>query len=122
METMMKSLAVINKSAPFGNINYRESLDITLANASYDRPIALFFSDDGVFQLLNNTDATLTGNKELSKTFGLLEMYDVEDIYFCQSSLAARGLCEQDLIIGGQCLTGPQWFAKLAEFAHIVTF
>lgn len=118
----MKSLAIINKTAPFGNIDYRESLDIALANASYDRPIALFFSDDGLFQISQATDGTLTGNKELSKTFGLLEMYDVEDIFFCQDSMLARGLSDSDLIIEGQCLTASQWFAKLQQFDQIITF
>jgi len=118
----VKSLAIINKSAPFGGISYRESLDMALANASYDRPIAIFFSDDGLFQLHQGTDGTLTGNKELSKTFGLLEMYDVEEIYFCQQSLTARGLSDQDLIIDGQCLTPSQWFAKLTQFDQLITF
>jgi len=118
----MTSLAIINKSAPFGNINYRESLDIALANASYDRPLALFFSDDGLFQIARGTDATLTGNKELSKTFGLLEMYDVDEIYFCQQSMTARGLSDGDLIITGQYLSAGDWFAKLAQFEQIITF
>lgn len=118
----MKSLAIINKSAPFGNIDNRESLDIALANASYDRPIALFFADDGLFQIAQSTNGTLTGNKELSKTFGLLDMYDVEDIFFCQDSMAMRGLNESDLIIEGQCLTAQQWFAKLQQFDQIITF
>lgn len=118
----MKTLAIINKSAPFFNLNYRESLDMALANASYDRPIALFFSDDGLFQVTNHTDGTLVGKKELSKTFGLLEMYDVEEIYLCQDSMQARNIKQQDVILNGQVLSSEQWFTKLAQFQQIVSF
>lgn len=118
----MKNLAIVNTTAPFGNVNYRESLDMALANASYDRPIALFFSGDGVFQIVANTDGTLCGQKELGKNFGLLELYDIEDVYFCQQSLAARGLSSDDLIIDGTSLAEPQWFNQLSQFDQVLTF
>ncbi|NRA62442.1 MAG: sulfurtransferase complex subunit TusC [Psychrobium sp.] len=118
----MKNLAIINSTAPFGNINYRESLDMLLANASYDRPVALFFTGDGLYQLMPHTNAALSGNKDLSKTYGLLEMYDVEQVYFCQASLTQRNIAAAQLIVDGEPLSEQQWFAKLAQFDQVINF
>lgn len=118
----MKSLAIINQTAPFGVNNYRESLDMVLANASYDRPVALFFQDDGVFQLLKNTQAELTGNKDLSKTYGLLELYDIEDVYVCSESLAERGLTQDNLNVDAITMSPQQWLEKLATFDQSLSF
>lgn len=118
----MKSLAIVNQTAPFGVNNYRESLDMLLANASYDRPVALFFEGDGVYQLLKNTNANLTGNKDLTKTYGLLDLYDIEEIFVCSDSLAKRGLTLASLHIDVICLPPQQWLEKLATFDHTMSF
>ena len=118
----MKDLAIINSTAPFGNINYRESLDMLLANASFDRPVALFFSGDGLYQIMATTNAKLTGNKDLSKTYGLLDLYDIEQIYFCADSLRVRNITPQQLILAGEVLTATQWFEKLSQFEQVINF
>lgn len=118
----MKNLAIINQTAPFGVNNYRESLDMLLANASYDRPVALFFQGDGVFQLLENTKADLTGNKDLSKTYGLLELYDIEDVFVCSDSLTERGLSVDNLNIDVIALPSQDWMDQLATFDQTLSF
>jgi len=118
----MKTLAIINSAAPFGQINYRESLDMALANASFDRPIALFFYGDGLFQIVKGTDGTLTGHKELGKTFALLEMMDVEDIFFCQQSLETRSLTPKHLLLDGEVLNQGAWFEKISQFDQVINF
>ncbi|NRA56284.1 MAG: sulfurtransferase complex subunit TusC [Gammaproteobacteria bacterium] len=118
----MKNLAVINSSAPYGTSNYRESIDLLLANASYDRPVALFFVGDGLYQLLKDQAPASNGAKDISKMFGLLGLYDIEDIYFCQQSLTERNLDPQSLLIVGEVLTPQQWFAQLARYDQVVNF
>ena len=118
----MKNLAILNSSAPFSSNNYRESLDMLLANASYDRPVGLFFTGDGVFQLLKETNATLTGNKDVSKTYGLLELYDIEDVFVSQQSLTQRQLTAQQLCIDVQVLDDAQWFSTLSNYNQVMSF
>jgi len=118
----MKNLAVINSSAPYGCSNYRESIDLLLANASYDRPVALFFVGDGLYQLLNNQAPETIEAKDISKMFGLLDLYDIEDIYFCQQSLTQRNLDPQSLLVEGEVLSPQQWFAQLARYDQVVNF
>ena len=118
----MQSLAIINQTAPFGNNNYRESLDMLLANASYDRPVALFFQGDGVYQLLSNTKASLTGNKDLTKTYGLLALYDIEEVFVCSDSLQLRNIDADSLSIDVLSLDNAQWFEKLASYDQSMSF
>ncbi|MDP2562976.1 sulfurtransferase complex subunit TusC [Psychrobium sp. 1_MG-2023] len=118
----MKSLAIVNSSAPFSSINDRESLDMLLANASYDRPVGLFFAGDGLYQILKSTDAQLTGHKDISKSYGLLELYDIEQIYLCQQSMNERGLTAEHFLIDGQMLSQKQWFDTLSQFDQVLNF
>lgn len=118
----MKSLAVINSSAPYGNHNFRESIDLLLANASYDRPVAVFFYGDGLYQLIANQAPEAVAAKDIGKMYGLLDLYDIEEVYFCQQSLVQRNIDSSRLIIKGQVLTPSLWFDKLKTFDHVVTF
>lgn len=118
----MKTLAVINSSAPYGNHNYRESIDLLLANASYDRPVALFFFGDGLYQLLNNQTPGAIASKDIGKMYGLLELYDIEEVYFCLQSLTERHIDKSSLIIDGKDLDQGEWFERLATFDQVVNF
>ena len=118
----MKSLAIINTTAPFGNNNYRESLDMLLANASYDRPVGLFFIGDGIFQLLNNTAGDLVGAKDLTKTYGLLELYDIEDVYVSEQSLNERNITSVQLSVEVKVLDNASWFSTLSTFDQAMSF
>ena len=118
----MKNLAVINSSAPYGNSAFRESIDLLLANASYDRPVALFFCGDGLYQLVANQNPDAINAKDITKMLGLLELYDIEDVYFCQHSLQQRNLAASSLIIAGSELTAEAWFEQLSQFDQVVNF
>ena len=60
--------------------------------AAFEQDVSLAFIDDGVYQLKKgqNTDGIAT--KNFTKTFGALEMYDVEKLYVEKESLEERGL------------------------------
>lgn len=93
------SIAIINKSAPYGNSNGQESLDMALAMSNFGQDVMLFFIEDGVLQLVNNQAPTHIDAKAYHKTFAALEFYDIEIIYVCQTSLEQRGLKTSDLCI-----------------------
>ena len=118
----MKSLAIINSRPPHGDISGRESLDLVLASASYDTPLALFFVGDGLWQLQAGQQPANAGAKDFSKTLGLLELYDVEQIFFCGDSLAQRGLSADSLLVEGEVLTPAEINHKLSQFEHVLSF
>ena len=61
-------------------------------------------------------------NKDISKMYGLLELYDIEDVYFCQQSLTQRNIDSSTLIIEGKALAPGSWFDKLSSFDQVVNF
>ncbi len=93
-----------------------------LANASYDRPVALFFYGDGLYQLISNQAPDAIAAKDISKMFGLLDLYDIEYVFFCQQSLAQRNIDSARLIINGETLDQADWFEKLNAFDQVVSF
>jgi len=116
------SIAIINQTAPYAGNTAKESLDFALVAGSFEQDVALFFSQDGVYQLLKNQNASLAGQKDFSKTFAALEFYDIEKVYVCAKSLQQRGLTQAQLAIKVELLTDEQWLQMLQAYAHILVF
>ena len=96
---MEKKILYLNRRAPYGSIYAQESLEVVLIGAAFDQDISLLFIDDGVLQLKKGQDTSLQEMKNISPTFGALEMYDVDKLYASRESLTARGLGKQDLLV-----------------------
>jgi tRNA 2-thiouridine synthesizing protein C len=94
-----KMVAILNSKAPFSSTNGKDALDLALIFGSYEQVTSLFFQGDGVWQLIDNQDATLIQSKDYLKTFPALEFYDIDNIYLCQHSLNERGLTDSQFTI-----------------------
>lgn len=101
----MKRILFVNRQAPYGNANAKESLDALLAGSAYDQDISVLFCGDGVFQLVSNHQANLIEQKSISKTLPALEMYDITKIYAQASCLEARGIGKEQLGIDVKLLS-----------------
>ncbi|OAN17090.1 sulfurtransferase [Photobacterium jeanii] len=95
----MKALGFVFRTAPHGVNSGREGLDAVLATSAYSEDLQLFFVGDGVFQLLKHQQPNEILSRDYIATFKMLELYDIEQVFVCQQSLAARGLTEEDLLI-----------------------
>ncbi|MGF1685363.1 sulfurtransferase complex subunit TusC [Photobacterium japonica] len=95
----MKTVGFVFGSAPHGRASGREGLDAVLATSAYTDEIAVFFHGDGVLQLLKGQQPDAILSRDYSATFKMLDLYDIEMIYVCRASLAARGLTESALLI-----------------------
>jgi len=93
-----KKFLYLNRKAPYGAIYALESLEVVLIGAAFEQEVSLAFLDDGVFQLMNNQDASATGMKGFSKTYRALGDYDVRKLYVETESLRLRGLAVDDLM------------------------
>ena len=116
------SIALVNKTAPYGQANGQESLDLALAAGSFGQDLSLFFIEDGVFQLLAKQAPSCIEAKNYSKTFAALEFYDIEHIYVCGDSLQARKLEPKDLCIELEVLSKKDLQQRLSEHQHILSF
>ena len=89
----MKKVAIIISSPPHGSAKGREALDIALAASAFNH-ISVFFIDDGIFHLLPNQSPEYILMRDYIATFNMLELYDIEDVYVCESSLNTRNLAK----------------------------
>ena len=112
----------INRRAPHGSIYAHEALEVVLIGAAFDQDVSLAFIDDGVYQLKKNQDTSDINTKNFSKTYGALEMYDVEKLYVEKESLEQRGLSEDDLMVDVKILTSDEMKKIITESEVILNF
>lgn len=96
---VIKKFLYVNRRMPHGTVYAQESLETVLIGAAFDQDVSMLFMDDGVFQIKKDQQPEALGNKNFSKTYRALEMYDVEKLFVEQESLAERGLSEDDLVV-----------------------
>ncbi|MCG3865374.1 MULTISPECIES: sulfurtransferase complex subunit TusC [unclassified Photobacterium] len=118
----MNSLGFIFRTSPHGNNSGREGLDAVLASSAYTEALALYFIDDGVFQLLKQQQPQAILSRDYIATFKMLELYDVENIYVNAESLHARGLTTDDLIIDAIVCDQTQLIEKMHQCRQLLTF
>jgi tRNA 2-thiouridine synthesizing protein C len=119
---VVKKFLYINRRAPHGSIYAHEALEVVLIGAAFDQDVSLAFIDDGVYQLKKNQDTSDINTKNFSKTYGALEMYDVEKLYVEKESLEQRGLSEDDLMVDVKILTSDEMKKIIAESEVILNF
>ena len=117
-----KSILLLNRTAPYGSHAARESLDIALTCGAFEFPVSLLFMDDGVFQLLGDHKPQSIGSKNLSASLAALAMYDVDQLFVCQASLAERGLSEADLALPATCVAAADIQSLIAKHTSVLSF
>jgi tRNA 2-thiouridine synthesizing protein C len=116
------SIAILNKSAPYGRINGQESLDMALAMSNFGQDVSLFFIEDGVLQLVKEQTPDTIQHKAYHKTFAALTFYDIDNIYVCQQSLLERNLTANDLSIPVTLIAPSQLTALIATNDQVMVF
>ena len=116
---VVKKFLYINRRAPHGTIYAHEALEVVLIGAAFEQDVTLAFLDDGVFQLKKNQDTTDINTKNFSKTYGALEMYDVEKLYVEKESMDQRGLTKDDLSVEVKIISS-QDMQKLIEESEVI--
>ena len=119
---MAKSLLIISRQAPWSGPNAREALDIALAGGAFDLPLGMLFLDDGVLQLLPSQNAKALQQKDLTANLQALEMFGVEDLFACSTSLAERGLSPDALNVEPLSILHDQEIAALIDrYDQVIT-
>jgi tRNA 2-thiouridine synthesizing protein C len=118
----VSSIAILNKTAPFGNINGQESLDMALAMSNFGQNVSLFFIEDGVLQLIKQQAPDKIQHRAYHKTFGALTFYDIDNIYVCQHSLLEGNLTVPDLSITVTLIEPGQLTALIDKHDQVMVF
>jgi len=116
---VIKKFMYVNRRAPHGTIYAQESLEVVLVGAAFDQDVSVVFIDDGVYQIRKDQDTSAIGTKNFSKTFRVLEMYDVEKLYVEKESMQARGMTEDDLHVPVEVKTSEE-IGRLMEEQDVV--
>jgi len=116
-----KSLLIVSRSAPWAGAGAREALDMALACAAFDLPVALLFLDDGLFQLLPGQEAGALEQKDLAANLRALPLFGIETCYGSTRALAERALDKSRFELPIQWLDDVQIGELFARFDHIIT-
>lgn len=122
---MKYKLAILFTQPPFGSATSREGLDALLAASAFcdEQDIAIFFINDGVFNLLKGQNPALILQKDHIATFKLIELYDLTECFVCQESIAERKLESAEWIFSElKFLPREAIFAQLQQAEKILTF
>ncbi|MGI0116431.1 sulfurtransferase complex subunit TusC [Zooshikella sp. RANM57] len=117
-----KKIAVIITQPPYQSIAGKEGLDLALVAATFEQSVSLFFIGDGVWQLVKDQQPELINQKNISASFGALELYGIEDIYTDVSALKNYNLIEQDLVITTQVMALDKLGTVIASHDIIINF
>ncbi|OBU09581.1 tRNA 2-thiouridine(34) synthase TusC [Photobacterium aquimaris] len=118
----MSDLGFVFRQPPHGTTSGREGLDALLAASAYTEALSVFFIGDGVLQLVKHQQPNAILSRNYSATFKMLPLYDIENIYVCQQSLAERGLCREDLLIDAIIRPRTELVTTLHGCRQILTF
>ncbi|MBM7455421.1 tRNA 2-thiouridine synthesizing protein C [Oceanisphaera litoralis] len=118
----MNRVAFIFRTPPHGSASGREGLDAVLATSALSEDIGVFFIDDGVYQLLFGQEPSLVLGRNHAPTFGLLELYDVDNVYISAEALAERGLPAERLAIEAAVLSQHELQQRLADYNVRLSF
>lgn len=119
---MPKSLLIISRQSPWSGTSAREALDIALAGGAFDLPLGMLFLDDGVLQLRPDQSPNQLQQKDLTANLQALEMFGVEDLYACATSLAERGMSPSELGIEAlQVLRDHDLTALIDRYDQVIT-
>lgn len=119
---IIKKFMFLNRKAPHGTVYALEGLEVVLITAAFDQDVSLVFTDDGVYQLMKGIDTKGIEVKDFSKTYRALEGYDIEKLYVDRTSLDARGLTEDDLIVDVTVLADGEMANLMAEQDVVISF
>lgn len=121
----MIKLAFVFTQAPYGTATKREGLDALLGFATAfcdESEIAVFFLDDGVFNIIANQQSEQLLQKNFTQAFKLLDLYDIEQRYLCHQSVQAFQLEQANWSLDCEILPRSALIEKLQQAEKVLTF
>jgi tRNA 2-thiouridine synthesizing protein C len=94
-----KRILFLLRHAPYATSHAVEALETALVAGVFDQKVSALFRDDGVWQLIKDQDGTALDSRTVGKLVQALREYDIDALYVCSESLAARHLGLDDLVL-----------------------
>jgi len=113
---------IIVSKPPVNGIAFKEAIDLGLVCAAFEHKVNLIFIDSGLYCLLKNQHADLTGDKNHVDILKGLEFYDIDTIYFEKESLDELAISAADLIDNVEVLSTKELNQLNHAANHLVNF
>jgi len=113
----LHTLIVID-CAPYGSWKGRESLDMAFSLASFDQPVSLLFSDEGVLWLKQGQQADAIDQKSVEKNLRAASIFGIESIMAEGDACQRFGLDSNNLIDGVSQVD--DLHHTLSRYGHVV--
>lgn len=119
----MKKIAIVFSRSPYGSSLGKEGLDFALSASCFTNKLGIFFIGDGIFQIFKNQNSERILLKNFSSSFGILSLFDINNIYLCYDSLRERGFTKNiDLTVKIIFLNIKKIIQKINKFDFILNF
>ncbi|RRS08289.1 sulfurtransferase TusC [Pseudoalteromonas sp. J010] len=118
---MSRKVLVISSKSPFDGSAIKDALDMTLIYAAVDQQVSWLFIDSAVLALQTNLDAPSLGLKDVFKQLKTLEIYDVDQVYACQSAMIEFNLSPNLLAIDVDIKDQQEISALIKQHDFVVT-
>lgn len=118
----MNRIGFVFQSSPHSTTKGREGLDAILAASAYSEDIQIFFIGDGVFQLLKNQQPEVVLSRDYIAGFKMLSLYDLDEVFVCETALSNRGLRGENLLIDVDIIENKKINEKLSQCAQVMVF
>ncbi len=118
----MKKLLFTLRHAPYGTSIAKDAIDAILATSAYDQDLSVLFLDDGVFQLTAHQATEGIEQKSLSNILAALPIYDINQLFVCQTSLALRGISASQIDDTIKVLNHTEVAELLQQQDHLLSF
>lgn len=99
---MTKNILIIHTQSALNTLQGKEALDLSLIFGAFEQDVNVIFYQQGVTQTLAKQNAVNLGQKDYLATIKALEIYDIENVFACETSLSEYGLQNNELISGIQ--------------------
>ncbi|TDO98911.1 DsrE family protein [Marinomonas balearica] len=117
---MQKTLILFSSSA-YETTSAKEGLDLALVLGTFEQPVSLAFSGEGVSLLLESQSPEKEHGKHLYKLLDGLEFYDIDDVYALQSDIELYN-SKHALWEGVTSLDQNAWAKMLQTHSQIIRF
>lgn len=109
------------QTAAYCGTKIQETLDQVLITAAFDQQVSLLLLDEAVFHLQKDQQSNQISSKDIGAIYRSLEIYDIQNIYVDQVSLAQHGLQQESLITPVTLLDRKDIAATLKSFDYILS-
>lgn len=110
---------LICRHGPYSSRLANQALDLALIHAAFDVPLRILFQGNGLNLLRQNQDASGLLQKTFTAGFGLLALYDSDELWVLDEDLLQAGLRVEQLLVPVKVLPRSQLASFLAQSHHL---